>query len=414
MSPESKGKEPPTDKPASPPREHFIPIRKTDLAQRLETDLQENGIQHDQFHQLCRMLEARIHFDYHGHLEKLKDAYSVFDPDADTIRIRAGEDGENLQLAETLFDDIESLLERANYQKLSRSDLDEALAQAGNLGFLLVIDFDLFQRLEIYARGLAEKTYIRRHWYNYFWPAKVRSLVYQRLLIMFRFQDHKRLPQNVDTETVYVKAFKEIPKADLDSLLPGTKVKMSLFEQGKVMLPTATGLGMTIFKLVSGAIMLGVYATAGAIAGLIVYGFKSFMGYVRTKEKHQFNLTQNLYFKNLDNNIGVLFRLLDEAEEQEFREAVLAYFMLWRNAPTTGWTMAELDDQAEKYLQTIFGIDADFEVDDAVEKLVRFRMVECDQGERFRAVPIETALVRLDEEWDNFFQYYNVEEEQTT
>jgi len=413
MSLETNGKRPPTDKPASPPREHFIPIRKADLAQRLASDIQDNDTARDQFQQLCRMLAARIHFDYHEHLEKLKNSYCVFDPDADTISLGAETENRHTQLAETLFDNICTLLERANYRELSKKDLDEALEDAGSLGFHLVIDFDLFQRLELYSRGITEEVILRRCWYRFFWPVKVHTTVYQRLVLMFRFTEHKDLPKGVDTDTVYLKVFKGIPKQDLDALLPGTHVKMTLFDQGKVFLPTATGIAMAVYKLIFFAVA-GLFGMLALVFGLLGYAVKSFFGYMRTKEKHQFNLTQNLYFKNLDNNIGVLFRVLDEAEEQEFREAILAYFMLWRHAPSEGWTMTELDDVAENYLQTGFGIDADFEVDDAVDKLVRFRMVESDQNERFRAVPIETALVRLDEEWDNFFQYYNVEEEQTT
>ena len=51
---------------------------------------------------------------------------------------------------------------------------------------------------------------------------------------------------------------------------------------------------------------------------------RSFHGYLRTREKHQLSLTRHLYFQNLDNNAGVIYHLLAEAEEQEFREIVLA------------------------------------------------------------------------------------------
>ena len=39
-------------------------------------------------------------------------------------------------------------------------------------------------------------------------------------------------------------------------------------------------------------------------------------------------LSDNLYFKNLDNNAGVFYHLIDAAEEEEFKEAVLAYYFL--------------------------------------------------------------------------------------
>ena len=85
------------------------------------------------------------------------------------------------------------------------------------------------------------------------------------------------------------------------------------------------------------------------------------------------NLTKHLYYQNLDNNSGVFFRLLDEAEEQEFREAALAYFLLWKYAEGTGWSERRVDEVAEEYLQEVTGIDIDFEVDDALAKLKSFR-----------------------------------------
>ena len=42
--------------------------------------------------------------------------------------------------------------------------------------------------------------------------------------------------------------------------------------------------------------------------------------YPYTRDKYRLCLTRNLYYQNLDNNAGVLFRILEEAEEQELRQ----------------------------------------------------------------------------------------------
>jgi len=82
-------------------------------------------------------------------------------------------------------------------------------------------------------------------------------------------------------------------------------------------------------------------------AGGIGYGYKSFYGYQQTRQRYHLTLTQSLYFQNLDNNAGVLFRLLDEAEEQECRESLLAYYFLWRRAGDTGWPAERLEAAGE-------------------------------------------------------------------
>ena len=61
----------------------------------------------------------------------------------------------------------------------------------------------------------------------------------------------------------------------------------------------------------------------GLVGGTIGYGIRSFYGYLNTKNKYQLSLTESLYYQNLDNNAGVFFRLLDEAEEQENCESML-------------------------------------------------------------------------------------------
>src|SRR5262249_37515684 len=132
--------------------------------------------------------------------------------------------------------------------------------------------------------------------------------------------------------------------------------------------------------------------------------------YQYTKQRYHLNLTQSLYFQNLDSNAGVLFRLLDEAEEQECREAVLAYYFLWRYAGDKGWTSKDLDDYVELYLERYANVKVAFEIGDAMQKLEKLRIVQ-KAGDRYRAVPMAKALEMLDWRWDNYFKYNNPEPE---
>src|SRR5207249_89917 len=134
--------------------------------------------------------------------------------------------------------------------------------------------------------------------------------------------------------------------------------------------------------------------------GTFGYGVKSYYGYQQTKQRYSLLLTEVLYFQNLDTNAGVLFRVLDEAEEQECREAILAYYFLWRQAGAEGWTSAMLDDSIEQYLERQANLQVDFEIGDAMAKLEKLRIVE-KIGDRYRARPIEKALEMLDWTWDN-------------
>ena len=57
------------------------------------------------------------------------------------------------------------------------------------------------------------------------------------------------------------------------------------------------------------------------IAALGGYLFKQFNKFKNRKLRFMQTLTQNLYFKNLDNNAGVFHRIVNDAEEEEGKES---------------------------------------------------------------------------------------------
>jgi hypothetical protein len=197
---------------------------------------------------------------------------------------------------------------------------------------------------------------------------------------------------------------------DLEMLLPGTQVRMSILDQTKIFLPTLSGIAITAWKIVKGALLAaavgfsGLLVLLGLVGGTVGYGIRSLHGYLRTKQKYQLSLTESLYYQNLDNNAGVLFRLLDEAEEQDGREALLAYYFLWREKSTAGLTEAQLDEKIEQFLRTATGREIDFEVADALAKLECWGLVEVDAAGLLRAAKIEEAIARLDARWDAYFK----------
>jgi hypothetical protein len=166
---------------------------------------------------------------------------------------------------------------------------------------------------------------------------------------------------------------------------------MTLLDRGKFLFPLFSGAAVTVWKIIKGALLVAAVGIYGLIAylmlivGTIGYGWRSFFGYKRTKEKYQLDLTQSLYYQKLDGNLGAILRLADEAEEQEFREALAAWFLLWRVAPLDGWMMEELDESAEQWLQAELKRDVDFDVRDAVEKLIRRGLVHVQPDGRLTA-----------------------------
>jgi hypothetical protein len=195
-------------------------------------------------------------------------------------------------------------------------------------------------------------------------------------------------------------------------LLPGTSVRMTLIDRGKIIIPTLSGVVITIMKVLQGAVALAFASFNGALAflallcGVFGYGLRSFYGYLNTRDRYHLNLTRSLYFQNLDSNAGVIHRLLDEAEEQEFREVVLAWWLL-RQSGFAAITSEQLDRACEAWLQAKLGLKVDFEVSDALGKLLRMGLCRELPGGKFRAVDLEAALVALDRAWDAQFEFNN-------
>ena len=136
-------------------------------------------------------------------------------------------------------------------------------------------------------------------------------------------------------------------------------------------------------------------------------GVKSFFGFQRAKQNHLARMVRHLYYLTLANNASVINRLVDSAEEEELKEALLAYHFLRLSADDPdACEESRLDARVEAYLRDKTGLSVDFEVGDALAKLVRLGLVHRDGRGRLHALPVDKALGVLDEQWDNYFSYH--------
>ncbi len=410
-APSSVARELPRDKSARP-LEHFIPIRKSDLVRMLLNDPALELHEREAFAHFCKLVEATLHHDFHRHLDELKDAYAPFDPDAEPKPREVLTVEQRETHGQHLFDHFEELMAKANFRRLSSDELDYSLRTNNESGVDVQPNLDIFERLEIYVRGdvIGKKTV--RHWSRIGAGKEVEICTYQRLAIMFRLKPSNIGKQPLDSSGVVLKLFKNIPKSDIEMLLPGTSVRMTLIDRGKIIIPTLSGVVITIMKVLQGAVALAFASINGALAflalvcGVFGYGLRSFYGYLNTRDRYHLNLTRSLYFQNLDSNAGVIHRLLDEAEEQEFREVMLAWWLL-RQSGFAAITSEQLDRACEVWLQAKLGLQVDFEVSDALAKLQRMGLCRELPGSKFRAVDLEAALVALDRAWDAQFEFSN-------
>ncbi len=393
-------------------REHYIPLRKSDLVALLCRDEQLPAERREAFGRFCTLASAVFHFEYQRRLEELKDAYAPFDPDSETMTLETLTAAGRAERLDKVFAAFVGLMERANFRRLSPEEVRRAVqAHAAARGLRTEVDLELFERLEVFVRGEGVGTRASRPWWRLWVRREERVPLLHRVVLIVKLRPHRRLPEEVRTDVVFLKIFKDIPKESLGMFQPGARVRLSRLDRALIVYPLAFGLGVSLFNVLGGVFKKGLgeagtllsWSFAAAVGG---YGYKSYHSYQVRKQDYSLRLTRSLYYQTLDSNTGVLTHLLDEAEEQECRETYLAYYCLWRYAPAEGWTGPQLDDYVEQFLEGRAKLKVDFEIGDALEKLTRLGLVS-KSGERYRAVPLDDALRTLDSIWDNYFPFNN-------
>jgi hypothetical protein len=145
-----------------------------------------------------------------------------------------------------------------------------------------------------------------------------------------------------------------------------------------------------------------------ALSGLVALGgfmVRQWMKYQRQTLLYQMELTDNVYFRNVNNNAGIFDSLIGAAEQQECKEAFLAYYFIL-TAPNPP-TQQELDAQIETWLKDNFDVKIDFEVDDALRKLDRLGILQ-RHGERLSVPSLAETQSRLHGVWRAYHQEHEV------
>lgn len=381
----------------------FLPVSRHALTRVLVEEGPLDAAGREALTAFSTVLAHVFHFLFHQEARALKRDYRPFDPDAAIQAVFPLTAEEREQHAQRFATRFEQVLARANYHALDEGELNRLLSEHSPWSLRLQVDLDQFSQFCLYYRGDGSEKRVHRDWARLYRKREVEYPVFRRLALLVRFKDAEGLPPGVDSRSIYLKLFKNIPRAELEMLFPNTRPQMKLLDKVKVAMPLIGGTGTTLIKIL-GAAAISMFAASMLAVGFIGYAVKSFFGFLHVKEKYQGTLVSNLYFNSLDNNLGVIHHLVDQAEEEECKEALLAYYFLLTE-PTCGCAEAALDGCIERFLQQRFGIEADFEAPDALEKLRRLDLLDEDEHGRMSAPPLAVALARLDRAWDGYFEY---------
>ncbi len=409
-------------------RDQFIPVRKSAVLDALvEHGSIESGQPREQFKQLCTILGAIYHYEYFGWLEKLRDDYYYFNPDGEAD---ARPDGQTLEHARAeLLEVLDRVLKGANYKELRLEEVEKAHAERPVLRVKVETTMENYHQVRFFRRGRHKELVDVRKWFG-LRKHQIETWVFDNVVLMVTI----KLPDEIKSKrqlkalrnsqlrpgSILIKHFRHIATTDLHMLFPKIRVVMNLYDKLTIAVPALAGgiplianlmPTLTVLFLVAGFYLgltgpveheqvvksLAALSGVAALGGLIM---RQRLRYERLSLKYQKQISDHCYFRNVSNNAGIFDYIVGAAEEQECKEAFLAYyFLLTENDPID---QASLEMLIEAWLKTTFNLDIDFEVDDALAKLERFGLLKRD-GQKLSVLPLNEALILLDRRWDNFF-----------
>jgi hypothetical protein len=404
-------------------REHYIPFDKEFLLEEQLAEYTGDEKQVEDFKKLFDIIEHYFHYEAFNLIRNLKQNYALFDPDINPKERETFRGKSDFSLfKETLF----KVLDRGNYKRVNQETLDDAFQDSDLIGLKLAIDLEAYKEYGIFVRGQhTEKEKVSKY---FFWKKEIEIEYYDRVMIYLKYHDadyykkkKKRLDKlPIDPGAIVLKIFKRVPKNDLETIFPNAIPMMSTTDKLLLWVPGLVGgISLLSAKVIPALIkMQSAYESGETIdllnsktslnQGLIALGilgaylFRQYNNFVNKKIKYSKMLSDSLYFKNLGNNSGAFYSLLNSSEEEVLKETILAYSFL--NRSKTPLTEDELDHQIESWFKTKHNTDLDFDVTDALQKLKNSGLGFETNG-KWEVIPLDKALIRIDEIWDGVFDY---------
>jgi hypothetical protein len=403
----------------------YIPARRAEVIAALAA---EGGLppgEAERFEEFARLVAAILHYEAHDAIEELKALYAPLDPDAPQARRASGE--APLEAFEAAF---AAALTRANFDEIETGDERHARTKL-TADLNLVASDEGIKRIRYFARGQHREPVTIRSLFGLL-RRSVEAEIVEDVIVFVAFKEEAeiarrerkafaRVRRGMRPGVVLIKHFRHVARAELITLHPGAKPTMKRSDQVILGVP-AVALGVPVALQLATAIpvlfaVVAAYFGAqgvidddkmkqaiAALSALVAVGgfvLRQKMKFERQSLLYQKQLADTVYFRNLANNAGVLDALIGAGEEQDTKEALIAFWAIRRAGRAI--SKQEIDKAAEDFLRRRFALDVNFEIGDALAKLERLGLVT-RAGEAYASAPIEAAFDKLDAAWDNYFK----------
>jgi hypothetical protein len=390
-------------------KQKYIPMSLSRIKQSLFENWEFGKKESGSLIDLCTMLEAIYHHNSYSLTSKLKSLYEDMNPDTSGYNDTSGK----LEF----IDALEQSLLDGNWEKITADEIQNALHGEDILPISLDVRFDEFDTMELYKLGEKRVSDIRTTMFG-LRSEEVDIDTFNQVLQIVQYKDKswffsekkrkKYYPGDEDVEGIHLRLFRSVPKLDLETIFPNTTPLMRNLDKLKIAAPLIGGLvalGIKYTPILFGneAGDSGTAVLGGLLTAVGSYVLKTYISYQKTREKFQTQVSKDMYFKGQANNSAVINMIVDIGEEQEIKEALIAYFFILLD--DNKYNQATLDKKVENWILQKFSVDIDFEVDDALEKLSSMNLLIEDRDGFLSVVDSKKALIILDRYWDNLYNF---------
>lgn len=405
----------------------FIAARKAELAAAIIADPALPQSEGAALADLFKLLGALLHHEAHERLETLKALYDPLDPEAPASRRDMG-----LPAFEAFESALIEALTRANFAEINHDTIQTREATKLLTGLSIKPSQAGIRRVRFFARGARPEHMVLKRWFG-LRRQEIDAEVMSDVVVLVGFKaeadvqrdDRRafaRMRRGVRPGAALAKHFRQVATAELVTLHPGARPSMRPRDQVFLAAPALIAGAPVVLNLwpaltVIFAVLAAYFGAQGvidddqlkralaAMSGLVAVGafvMRQRLKYEAQSLRYQKQLSETVYFRNLANNAGVLDLLISAGEEQDAKEAFLAYATLARVGAPMG--KGELDMACETFLRERLHLEIDFEIGDALAKLERLGLVT-REGESYRAIASADALTLLDAAWDGVFSF---------
>jgi hypothetical protein len=403
------------------PRQTFIPVLKRTLVDALGSRAAQMGQDGAKLQSVCQLMAAILHHQYFAELEVLRDSYRQFAP---------GKPAHGHAISETpltaFIQTFESVLRQASFEEIPPEELGACDSDDNSKPVRTRAHKSACESIRFFRRGGHTEELAHKNMLGFAGKAETLE-VYDDVILLVRFKtahsgrSQPKLPQGASPGSVMIKSFINIPRRDICMLFPEVRILMTRTDALLLGGPALAGAIPILLNIVPAlSVMLVLAGTLlgykgavsqdqltqavgalAALAGAGAFVFRQYSNYAHKRLKYQKKIADSIYFRNLTNNAGVFESLISAAEEQDVKEAILAYAFLLDAQPKT---KEDLDSEIEAWLRAGFHQNIGFEIGDALAKLEHFGLVE-RSGPLLSAIPAAEALIRLDALWDGLYDY---------